>query len=45
MVFKICNEEGDIVLFMSIDVEVDPQDTRNKLPCLSIISIDWNWLG
>ena len=39
MVFKIHNKEGDIVLPMSVDAKVDPQDTCDRLPCLSIIFI------
>ena len=40
MVFKVHNKEGDIILPMSVDVKVDPQDTPDKLPCLSVIPID-----
>ena len=44
MVSKVHNKEGDVVLSISIDAEVDLQDIHNRLPYLSIIPMNWNWL-
>ena len=42
VVSKVRNKEGDIILPLFINAEVYPQNTYNKLPYLSIISINRN---
>ena len=42
MVFKVHNKEGDVVLPMSINMEIDLQNACDKLPYLFVISINKN---
>jgi hypothetical protein len=44
MVSKVCNKEGDIILPLPINIEVYLQNAYNRLPYLSIIPINKNWL-
>jgi hypothetical protein len=40
---KVRNKEGDIILPLSVNTEVDPQDSRNRWSYLSVIPTNRNW--
>ena len=44
MASKVCNKEGDIILPLSVNLEVDLQNTCDRLPHQSIIPMNRNRL-
>jgi len=45
MASKVRNKEGDIILPLFINMEVDPQDSYNRWSYPSIIPTNRNWFG
>jgi len=44
MASKVRNKEGDVILPLSVNTEIDPQDSYNKWSYPSVIPINRNWL-
>jgi len=42
---KVRNKKGDVILPLSVDAEVNLQDSYNRWPYSSVIPANRNWFG
>jgi len=42
---EVRNKKGDVILPLSVNAEVNPQDSCNRWPYLSVVPANRNWFG